>query len=132
MSAQHQSLEKVDEHNESLWALTLSPLVWAAHFLASYLTNAIYCAKFANESGDASPVQWAIFAYTAIALAVILAIGGWSFRRHRLGKQPLPHDQDTSEDRHRFLGFACLLLSILSAVAVLFTALVAVLIGNCR
>jgi len=48
-----------------------------------------------------------------------------------LGSATLPHDDDTPEDRHRFLGFATLLLSALSAVAVLYAGLVAVFIRSC-
>ena len=61
-----------------------------------------------------------------------IGIVGWrGFRRHRLGTASPPHDADTPADRHRFLGFATLLLSALSAVAVLYAALVAVFIGRC-
>jgi len=44
----------------------------------------------------------------------------------------VPHDADTPEDRHRFLGFATLLLSGLSAVAVIYTALVVVVFRSCH
>jgi hypothetical protein len=44
----------------------------------------------------------------------------------------LPHDHDTPADRHRFLGFATFLLGLLSALATIFTALVAIFFQDCR
>jgi hypothetical protein len=122
----------VSEGKETLLAITLGPMIWVIHFSASYLTNAIYCAKFADESGDASFVQNAIYLYTAIALPLVGAVAWYSYRRHRYDDSPPPHDGDSREDRFRFLGYASFLLSILSAIAILFTALVAVFIGTCH
>lgn len=117
---------------ESLWFLTVSPTVWAAHFLLCYITAAIWCAKFAPRSDSLGPVRALIGAYTIAAL-VVIGLSGWSgWRRYRLGGEPVPFDADTPEDRHRFLGFATLLLSLLSAVAVLFAALVVVFFEDCR
>ena len=76
--------------------------------------------------------RWAIVAYTAVAL-VGIGWNGWSgYRRHRLEAEPLPHDLDTPGDRHRFLGFATLLLAALSAVATVFAATVVVFFEDCR
>ena len=50
----------------------------------------------------------------------------------RLGAAELPHDDDTPEDRHRFIGFSTFLLSGLSAVAVVYTGLAALLIETCQ
>jgi hypothetical protein len=44
----------------------------------------------------------------------------------------LPHDFDTPGDRHRFLGFATVLLAGLSAVATLFAAVVVLYFEDCR
>ena len=70
-------------------------------------------------------------AATVLALAAIGIIGWNGHQRHSIGQANLPHDDDTPEDRHRFLGFATLLLSALSAVAVVYAALVAVFIRSC-
>ncbi len=120
------------EKNESLWLLIVSPTIWAGHFMFSYITAAIWCAKFAGSDGSLRPVRWAIAVYTALAL-VGIGLNGWSgLRRHRFGSEPLPHDSDTPEDRRRFLGFATLLLSALSAVSVVFGAIVALFFKDCR
>lgn len=119
------------EQNESLWMLTVSPTIWAMHFLASYLTAAIWCAKFTGPDRSLATARAAIGIYTAIALVGIGATGWIAYRRHRFGNKPLPHDADTPEDRHRFLGFSTLLLSGLSAIATIFVALTIVFIGSC-
>jgi hypothetical protein len=72
-----------------------------------------------------------ILAYTAIALIGIAIIGRRGYLRHGLGNGSLPHDDDTPEDRTRFLGFATLLLSGLSAVATIFSAFVLFFFRRC-
>lgn len=121
----------VKERRDSLWLLTVSPTIWAAHFLTSYLTAAVWCAKFVGPDGSLLKVRIAIAAYTVLAVFGI-AVAGWSgYRKHTYGSAAVPHDFDTPEDRHRFLGFATLLLSALSAVATIYVALVAVFVESC-
>jgi hypothetical protein len=119
------------EQNESLWVLAVSPAIWVAHFMLCYLSAAIWCAKIVGRDGSLSTVQMAIAVYTVLALIAIGLIGRVGLRRHRLDSATVPHDFDTPEDRHRFLGFATLLLSALSAVATLYVALAAIFIGSC-
>ena len=124
----------------SLWLLTIAPTIWAVHFLLSYVTGAIWCAKFAGPMGTLGSVNTAVGWYTAVALAGIVAVGFEGLRRHRHpstslrtgGTEATTHDLDSPEDRHRFLGFATLLLSGLSAVAVLYAAMAAVFFETCR
>lgn len=124
-------MKALPEKKESLWLLIVSPLIWAAHFMLSYITAAIWCAKMAGLSEPITGVRVAIAVYTALAVLGI-GINGWSgYRKHNYGDAMLPHDDDTPEDRHRFLGFATLLLAALSFVAVIFAALVAVFIWRC-
>ena len=111
------------EAKQSLWLLTASPIVWAGHFLLCYGTAAVWCAKIAGLGGALGSARWAIIIYTVLALALIGVIGVIGYRRHSFGNAALPHDDDTPEDRHRFLGFATALLSALSAVAVVYAAL---------
>lgn len=124
--------EKLQEGHESLWRLAASPLVWAAHLMASYCTAAIFCEKYSGADDSLAAVRVAIAVFTALALAAIAAFGLRGYQRHRFGDANTPHDFDSPEDRHRFLGFATLLLSGLSAVAVVYQALPAVFIGSCR
>lgn len=120
------------EHEESLWWLALGPCIWAAHFLACYWTAALWCARVAAPGGPLGGVRTAIAVYTALALAGIAFTGWHGLHRHRLGSGATPHDYDSPEDRHRFLGFATLLLAALSAVATVYVALAAVFFGSCR
>lgn len=120
------------ESRESLWLLTVSPLIWTAHFLLSYLTAALWCAKAAGPDGTLSAVRVAIVLYTLFAL-IGIAISGWrGFRRHTFGTVTSTHDFDSPAGRHGFLGFAVVLLSMLSAVATMYVALPFVFIGTCR
>jgi hypothetical protein len=124
-------MEQLPEQNESLWVLAASPAIWVAHFMLCYLSAAIWCEKVVGHGGSLREVRLAIAVYTVLALVTIGSIGWVGLRRHRLGSATVPHDFDTPEDRHRFLGFATLLLSSLSAVATLYVALAAVFIGSC-
>ena len=124
--------EAPHEEKESLWRLIVSPTIWAVHFMACYVTAAIWCAKYAPRFGSLEPVRWAIAIYTVAALIGIAWNGFGGLRRHRFGSESLPHDFDTPGDRHRFLGFATTLLAALSAVAVVFAAMVVVFFEDCR
>ena len=116
----------------SLWLLTIAPTLWALHFLGCYVTAAVWCAKFAAAGGSVAGVRPAIAWYTVTALAGIAFVGWEGFRRHQYGTEATTHDLDTPEDRHRFLGFATLMLAGLSAVGVLYAALAATFFETCR
>ena len=144
-STRQPATRELPEQPAHLWLLALSPMVWALHFLACYVTAAIWCAKSAPAATPLGPARVAVAAYTVVALAVIAATGWHAWRRLRRGgaggrpprggsPPPIggPHDADTPGDRERFLALATLLLSGLSFVATVFTALAAVFIGDCR
>lgn len=121
------------EKDESIWLMVASPSIWALHFMACYLTGAIWCAK--SEGADAllGPVRILIGIYTVVAILIITVVAWIGYQRHvSRSRSHGPHDADTPEDRHSFLGFATLLLSGLSLVATVFVALVALFIGSCR
>jgi hypothetical protein len=124
----------------SLWLLTIGPAIWAAHLLLCYITAAVWCAKFVHSGGPLGAVRTAIAWYTVLALVGIAFMGWEGLRRHRhpstalgaSGTEATTHDLDSAEDRHRFVGFATLLLSGLSAVGVLYAALAAAYFETCR
>lgn len=124
--------DETSEIRQSLWMLTISPSIWAFHFLASYITAAIWCEKLAGRNGPLGSVRLMIAAYTVAAL-IGIGLNGWAgWKRHQFGSSTLPHDYDSPEDRHRFLGFATFLLAMLSVVATIFVASVALFFGDCR
>ena len=119
------------ERRESLWLLTISPAIWSAHFLVSYLTAAIWCAKAPGPGTGLGDVRLAIASYTVAALLGIGMTGWMAWRRQEgIGADTGPGD--TAEDRHQFLAFATLILSGLSAVATIYVALAPVFVGTCR
>lgn len=120
------------ENPGNLWLLFAGPSLWFAHFLFSYVSAAVWCARFANEGGSFNQVRLLVAGYTLLALAGIAAIGWRGYRHHQYGSATLPHDEATAPDRYRFLGFATLLLCCLSFVATIYVALAAVFIGSCR
>lgn len=115
-----------------LVTLIVAPTVWAAHFLVCYVAAAVHCARAAAALAPLGPVRWTIAVATLVALALILAAGAQAWRHWGFGLQDPPHDADTPDDRQHFLGYATLLLAGLSFVSVLFVALPAVMIGDCR
>lgn len=127
-----QGRHSLPERPSYLALLAASPTIWAVHFLLSYCTAAVWCEKVAAADGSLGAAGIAIWIFTAVALAAIAAIGRHAWRRHRYGHAELPHDFPSPEDRHRFLGFACALLSGLSGIAVLYSALAVALVGSCR
>ena len=126
------SIEPRTPDHYSLWLLTVAPTIWAAHLLLSYITAAIWCAKFVGPGGALGGIRTAIWWYTGVALVGIAVMALEGFRRHSYGTETTTHDLDSAEDRHRFLGFATLLLSGLSAVGVVYAALAANYFETCR
>jgi hypothetical protein len=114
---------------ETLWTLFTAPVVWAAHFLVCYVLAAVWCAK----RGDLGfgVVQTGIGVATLAAVAMILLSAWLAWRQWGFGTYDPPHDDPTSHDRRRFQGFATLLLSGLSLVAVLYVALPLLFIDGC-
>jgi hypothetical protein len=123
--------ERLPEKQESLWFLAAPPLVWAAHFLLSYVTAALWCAKLSHRFGGFGPARSALFVYTGLALLGIVWLGFKGYRRHRSAEKAAPHAEDTAEDRHAFIGLATLLLAGLSAIAVIYSGLPVLFIGSC-
>ena len=76
-------------------------------------------------------VQIGIATATLAALAMIVLSAWLAWRQWGFGTQDPPHDDPTARDRTLFQGFATLLLSGLSFVAVLYVALPLLFIDGC-
>jgi hypothetical protein len=116
---------------DSLWLVAIAPVIWAVHFLLSYITAAVWCAKVAGPQGTLDVIRPVIMWCTAVALVAIVLVGLIGYRRHRHGTETTTHDLDTPDDRRRFLGFVTLLLSCLSAIAVIYVAFASTLFTTC-
>ena len=116
---------------ESMWTLFTAPVVWAAHFLICYVGAAIFCEKPHLLGGDFNNLRIAIAALTVMALAMIVVSALLAWRQWGFGTGDPPHDDPTRRDRLLFQGYATLLLSGLSFVAVIYTALPALFITDC-
>jgi hypothetical protein len=114
-----------------LWMLAAGPTIWAAHFLLSYITAAVWCAKFGGREGMLAPVHTAIGWYTVVALAGIGLVGASGYERHGRGFETDEHERDAPGDRRRFLGFAALLLAGLSAIATIYVAVSVMFLERC-
>lgn len=115
---------------ELVWLL-VSPAIWAAHFLLAYGVAAVWCEKRAPADGSLGAAGLAIWIFTVAALAAIALTGTFAWQRQRDAGRA-SQTGHARANRRRFLGHACLLLSGLSAIAVIFGALAFVLVGTCR
>lgn len=116
---------------ETLWTLFTAPVVWALHFLACYLGAAIFCEKPGFLGTDFDNLRIAIGVVTLLSLGMIVLSAALAWRQWGFGTGDPPHDDPTRRDRLLFQGYATLLLSGLSFVAVVFTALPALFITEC-
>ena len=116
---------------ETLWTLFTAPVVWAAHFLVSYVGAAIFCAKRQQLAFGFDVLRLGIAAITVIALAMIVLSAWLAWRQWGFGAHDPPHDDPTAHDRTLFQGFATLLLSGLSFVAVLYVAMPLLFVAEC-
>lgn len=122
---------RLRERETSLWFMISGPIIWSAHFLVSYVSAAIYCAKVPPPH-EMVLVQAIIAAVTVAALAGIVFSGWLAARNWRVGdKGWREHGEPTLEARHRFMGHATWLLSALSAVATIYVALPAIFAASC-
>ncbi|NGN45066.1 hypothetical protein G6N74_28840 [Mesorhizobium sp. CGMCC 1.15528] len=116
---------------ESLWTLFTAPVVWALHFLICYVSVAVYCAKSSQISFGFDVVRLGVVLVTIMALALIAMSGLLAWRQWGFGTHDPPHDDPTRHDRELFQGFATLLLSGLSFVAVIYVAMPLLFIAEC-
>jgi Kef-type K+ transport system membrane component KefB len=116
---------------ESLWTLFTAPVVWALHFLVCYVGAALFCEKPGLLGSDFERLRIGIAIATVLALAMIVVSALLAYRQWGFGTGDPPHDDPTLRDRTLFQGYATLLLSGLSFVAVIFTAMPALFVTEC-
>lgn len=124
----------------NLITLITAPTVWAIHFIVCYVAAATHCAKAMADARvmtgpfwpDLTEARVVIAAATAAALVAIAFASRQAWVHWGDGDADPPFDDATIDDRQQFLGFATILLCGLSALGVIFAALPAVFIGDCR
>ena len=116
----------------SLWIMIAAPCVWALHFLVAYWAAAVWCAKISERTEDILVVRIAVGLLTVVALAVVAWLA-WkavsSYRARLLIQENLTEHSEA--ERTRFLGHATLLLCSLSAAAIVFDAMPALVFDSC-
>ena len=120
------------ERKESLWPLVAGPAIWAVRFVVVYAFSAVWCARFATDEGSFAVARAVHLVTAAIALAALAVLGWRGHRRHRRDVGAGPHARDDDAARHRFLGYATLLLALLSGLAVVYEVLVVAYVGSCH
>jgi hypothetical protein len=114
--------------------LAMGPTIWAAHFFFTYIVASIWCApavRADNPEATLSGAHTVIGALTVAALLGIGIVGVSGYRRQGYGGEPAPHDDDSPEDRHRFLGLATMLLAGLSALATIYVGVSTFFFSRC-
>ncbi|MCF3595063.1 hypothetical protein LZG00_13785 [Rhodobacteraceae bacterium LMO-12] len=118
------------EERESLWRITLAPVIWAAHFVTSYAVAAVICAK---APGLLDTARLGLMLATVLALAVVAWLGWRAWRQWDVGNTgDYTNALGVSEDRHQFLGHAAVLLALISAIGVIYGTLPVLLLDTCR
>ena len=91
----------------------------------------IFCEKPGILGIDFDNLRIAIAIATALALGMILLSAILAWRQWGFGSGDPPHDDPTRRDRLLFQGYATLLLSGMSFVAVIYTAMPALFLSEC-
>lgn len=120
------------EESDSLWLITLGPLIWILHFLICYGLTAMVCAKLGGNA------DWLQILRIVIAVVTIIALGGIGITAWRAWRQwdflddfDYSHGLAFEEDRHEFLGHASFMLAIVSFIGVVYVALPALFMRTC-
>ena len=132
MAGQAQGEPGLPEQPRYLVMLAAAPAIFITHFVLAYALASVWCAKLAPADGSLSGALGPLALITLVALAGVLWIGWGGYRRHRHRSEPVPHDEDTPADRHRFLGLAALLLAGLSGVAIVFVTTAFLAFDTCQ
>ena len=118
---------------DSLIGMVASPLIWAAHFLICYTVVALACAfGFGLEAGS----EWGVvrIILVGVSLGAVLIIAGLTFLAYRRWRQSGGSEspQDHRQERHQFMSVAGLLLSVLSGIGVVYTAIPLLVLPICH
>lgn len=117
---------------DSLVTMIAAPTVWALHFLLCYILVAVACAPNEDLFKSITGARIAIAVATVAGLAFCFFAGLRAWREWKAAGGEPPHDKPTEHDRERQMELASVLLSALSFLAIVFTALPVLLVADCR
>lgn len=124
--------EEFHEEQDSLWRLALSPTLWALHFVICYGATTVFCADHILGVDYLSTLRLGIGLLTIAVLAAIVWLGWGAWRQWDVVRdREWENDAGNNEDRHQFMGHAAFLLSLISAVGVIYVSLPVLLIASC-
>ena len=108
-------------------------VIWALHFIICYIGAAVYCAKWGREA-PLDIVRGGVLVTTGLALAGVVALSFslWRVHRRSMTENDFDFEHNKPEERHRFLSHVGLMLSVLSAVAIIFVAYPVMVLETCR
>lgn len=113
----------------SLLSLISAPVIWAAHFLASYVIVSLACAAGYTQpvlfGMDIVDVSVAILTLISVALFIYIAVINYAKWQRAL------HRQAPDDDMSRFFALCSVMLCGLSAVAVIWVAFPTYLLPPC-
>jgi hypothetical protein len=133
----------VSRDRQARWVMLMfvaGPVIWSVHFLLVYLVTEAGCSGDGPglELFDPPVPKVVTLAATAAAAAAALGCASWWYRRWRAsGHQPVvdeaadPAGGLTDRDGGGTMALAGFLLSLLSAVTVLFVGLPALVLSSC-
>lgn len=107
----------------SLAAMLAPPTIWALHFLACYLIVSLACANGAGQHA----VWLGIGLASAAGLALIALIALRNGRIWRAARERHEHEEDAAP----FFAVTTLLLCAISALALIWVALPAIMLPPC-
>lgn len=124
-----------DIHARDTWLVLLGgPVVWFGHFMVVYLVAEAGCTGSGPGLGVFDPPVPATVTIVATIVAVVacLVLAAWGLRRSRHGVPAGDADDEpAAHERHRSLAFVGVVLALLSAVAVLFVGVPALVFTGC-
>lgn len=109
-------------------------ITWAVYFMTLYLLSEAACELgfWQAETAGLSGLAWSILLLTALAVALSLYAGWWSWQAmQREQQRDYQVDADTAHDRMYFLGYGSLALNGLFAFLNLFIGLPALFLAPC-
>jgi hypothetical protein len=113
------------------------PILWSAHFLASYASVEFACRArlpvLDSTVFGLSVLSWSVLAFTLAATLAAVYVGRAAYRSwHRLKKSRKTTEPDTWElESGRFMALSGMALSALFALTILLGGLPALVLGPC-